>query len=333
MPEVHQEVLMLKKALQGEVFLILQEDLHTAHEVSAVDMVRLKKINPLPESTLQEIGFTWHTDSDGSAYISDEMVVISQKEALAYYEAANELYDMFVEAAEYVIKNDLFFELGIPFNLVDIIKKSWENDVHWHIYARFDFAGGIDNQPIKLLEFNADTPTALFESSVLQWAMLKHNSLDESSQFNDINVITRYANTFKQYIKVLDNMVEFIMDGVLTRSRLINGTYPDFERIIPNFKARHDTRVEYVATGYGVYNLLKLLDDGPVRLGPLPIRNVNLHFFHQKEIEWPVISLPGQSWEPWPRDRGEGATLSRGRPRRCRAATPAGIGTRGRSRS
>ena len=170
-------------------------------------MVRLKKINPLPESTLQEIGFTWHTDSDGSAYISDEMVVISQKEALAYYEAANELYDMFVEAAEYVIKNDLFFELGIPFNLVDIIKKSWENDVHWHIYARFDFAGGIDNQPIKLLEFNADTPTALFESSVLQWAMLKHNSLDESSQFNDIyEAITK---NFKRLVTLFDDVENF----------------------------------------------------------------------------------------------------------------------------
>ena len=82
---------------------------------------------------------------------------------------------MYVEAAEHVIKNDLFHEIGIPFNLVEVIKESWENDVHWHLYGRFDLAGGLDGKPIKLLEFNADTPTALFETAIIQWAMLKQN--------------------------------------------------------------------------------------------------------------------------------------------------------------
>jgi len=136
-------------------------------------MITLKKLNPLDDKTLEELGFTWHTDSDGTKYINDELVEISQSEAEAYYEAGNEIYDMFVEAAEYVIENDLFFDLGIPFNLIETIKKSWENDVHWHIYGRFDLAGGIDNQPIKLIEFNADTPTSLFETTLLQWALLK----------------------------------------------------------------------------------------------------------------------------------------------------------------
>lgn len=91
--------------------------------VSADKMVKLQKLNPLTDSTLEELGFTWHTDSDGSKYVNNELVVISQEEAEAYYEAVNTIYDMYVEAAEYVIENDLFFELGIPFNLVDMIKK------------------------------------------------------------------------------------------------------------------------------------------------------------------------------------------------------------------
>ncbi|MCK4738250.1 MAG: glutathionylspermidine synthase family protein, partial [Sulfurimonas sp.] len=136
-------------------------------------MVKLQKLNPLKDSILEELGFTWHTDVDGSKYVSDELVQISQNDAEAYYTATNEIYNMYVEAAEYVIENGLFFELGIPFNLVDAIKKSWENDVHWHIYGRFDLAGGIDGQQIKLIEFNADTPTALFETALLQWALLK----------------------------------------------------------------------------------------------------------------------------------------------------------------
>ncbi len=149
-------------------------------------VVNLKQVTPLAKEYLEELGFLWHTDSDNTSYVANELVVLSEDEANAYAAAANELYDMFVEAGEYVIENDLFHEIGIPFNLVELIKLSWESDVHWHLYGRFDFAGGIDGKPIKLLEFNADTPTALFESAIIQWAILKQNGLEESSQFNFI---------------------------------------------------------------------------------------------------------------------------------------------------
>ncbi|MBN2249422.1 MAG: glutathionylspermidine synthase family protein [Campylobacterales bacterium] len=149
-------------------------------------MMKLQKTAPLDTVYLESLGFVWHTDSDESSYISDELVVISEAEAEAYYEAGNTLYEMFVEAAQHVIDNNLFHEIGIPFNLIEIIKESWENDVHWHLYGRFDLAGGIDGKPIKLLEFNADTPTALFETAIIQWAILKKNGLEENSQFNGL---------------------------------------------------------------------------------------------------------------------------------------------------
>lgn len=176
-------------------------------------MVSIQKVTPLDDATLEELGFTWHTDSDGTHYVADELVTITSDEAEAYYFAANTLYDMYVEAAEHVIKNDLFFELGIPFNLIESIKKSWENDVHWHIYGRFDLAGGIDGAPIKLIEFNADTPTGLYESAVLQWALLKHNQMDEARQFNDIYQAIE-AN-FKRLITLFDEPDNFdsLYDG------------------------------------------------------------------------------------------------------------------------
>jgi len=170
-------------------------------------MITLQKLRPLDDKTLEELGFSWHTDSDGTKYINDELVEISQDEAEGYYEAANEIYDMFVEAAEFVIDNDLFFEIGVPFNLVDTIKKSWENDVHWHIYGRFDFAGGIDGKPIKLIEFNADTPTSLFETALLQWALLKQNDMDENKQFN--NVYDAISQNFKRLITLEDDISLF----------------------------------------------------------------------------------------------------------------------------
>jgi len=170
-------------------------------------MVMLDTVTPLPDAALEELGFTWHTDSDGSRYVSNELVLVSDAEAEAYYAAANTLYDMYAEAAQYVIDNDLFFDLGIPFNLIEPIKKSWENDVHWHVYGRFDFAGGIDGAPIKLIEFNADTPTALYETAVLQWALLKHNGLDEARQFN--NVYDAVLQNFRRLITLFDDPADF----------------------------------------------------------------------------------------------------------------------------
>lgn len=169
--------------------------------------MKLKKIEPLDNGYLESIGFGWHTDLDGSRYISNELVSITQDEAEAFYEATNELYDMYVAAAEYVINNDLFHELGIPFNLVDTIKASWENDVHWHLYGRFDLAGGIDGKPIKLIEFNADTPTSLFETAIIQWAMLKFNNLDEAAQFNDI--YEALVENFKRLITLEEDTSRF----------------------------------------------------------------------------------------------------------------------------
>ncbi len=169
--------------------------------------MKLEPIKVPDNKYLESIGFYWHTDEDQTPYIADELVVLTSDEADAYYEAANELYDMFVEAGEYVIENELFHELGIPFNLVDAIKLSWENDVHWHLYGRFDLAGGLDGKPIKLIEFNADTPTALFETSILQWAMLKKNGMEESHQFN--NLYEALVENFKRLITLEEDVSSF----------------------------------------------------------------------------------------------------------------------------
>lgn len=169
-------------------------------------MIKTKKITPINNNILEKIGFQWHTDYDGTSYVADEIVIISDENANNYFEAVNNIYDMFVEAGEYVIENNLFHDIGIPFNLVPMIKDSWENDPHWHLYGRFDLAGGIDNQQIKLIEFNADTPTGLFETSVIQWALLKENNL-EDSQFND--VYNSISENFKRLITLEEDTSSF----------------------------------------------------------------------------------------------------------------------------
>jgi glutathionylspermidine synthase len=139
-----------------------------------------------PDSQLRNLGWDWMIGQDTLPYLTNEVVAISPAEAEAYYEAANELFDMFVAAGQHVIDNNRFAELGIPENLIELVKLTWDDDRNIHLYGRFDLAGGIDGQPIKLIEFNADTATCLPETAVVQYAHLRANGLDESQQFNTV---------------------------------------------------------------------------------------------------------------------------------------------------
>ncbi|GAB2550896.1 glutathionylspermidine synthase family protein [Spirosoma aerophilum] len=149
-------------------------------------MISLKKLPIQPDAQLRNLGWDWMLGQDTLPYLTSDVVTITPAEADAYYEAANDLFDMFVAAGQEVIDNNRFAELGIPVNLVELIKLSWDDDRHIHLYGRFDLAGGIDGQPIKLIEFNADTATCLPETAVVQYAHLKANGLDDSQQFNAV---------------------------------------------------------------------------------------------------------------------------------------------------
>ena len=77
-------------------------------------MLTLEKVKPISTSLMEEVGMTWHTDPDGQPYVADEIVAVTEAEAEAYYQAGNDLYDMYVQAGQYVIEHDLYLELDIP---------------------------------------------------------------------------------------------------------------------------------------------------------------------------------------------------------------------------
>jgi len=149
-------------------------------------MIKLKSLPEHPEKALQKVGWNWMLGADTAPYVTSDVVVVSEEVANQYYQAAATLYDMLAEAGQHVIDNNLFQEMGIPDNLIEIIKLSWEDDRHVHLYGRFDLAGGIDGEPVKLIEFNADTATCIPETAVVQWAHLRINNLDDSQQFNTL---------------------------------------------------------------------------------------------------------------------------------------------------
>ncbi len=243
--------------------------------------MKLIKVNALEKNYLENIGFSWHTDEDGSNYISDELVCVSEKEANAYYEAVNELYDMFVAAAQEVIDNNRFDELGIPFNLIDAIKMSWENEVHWHLYGRFDLAGGLDGKPIKLIEFNADTPTALFESTILQWAILKQNSMDESAQFNSI--YESLMDNFKRLV-TLDESVEDFEEHYQGWKILFSSVAGSKEEEITTKLLAHIASEAGFETNFSFVDEVEFSDEGVFKDG------VNYEYWF-KLIPWEDIAI------------------------------------------
>ncbi|MCE6988184.1 glutathionylspermidine synthase family protein [Dyadobacter sp. CY323] len=149
-------------------------------------MIKLKSLPNPPDKALENVGWNWMLGTDTVPYVVKDMVVITDAQATKYHDSAMDLYDMFVEAGQYVIDHELFKELGIPENLIELIKITWNDDRHTHLYGRFDLAGGLDDEPAKLIEFNADTATCIPETAVVQWAHLRINGQDDSRQFNSL---------------------------------------------------------------------------------------------------------------------------------------------------
>lgn len=82
--------------------------------------------------------------------------------------ATHDLDQMCLEAVDYIMENNLFSMFQIPDRFVPYLIQSWDHDEHT-IYGRFDLSYDGSGPP-KLLEYNADTPTALLEASVIQWS-------------------------------------------------------------------------------------------------------------------------------------------------------------------
>lgn len=143
-------------------------------------------VRPVPDDIYEKLGFYWYTSPENNSYVADELVIIDDAAGDAYYRAANELYDMYVQAGQYVIDNKLYPLLDIHPDLVEMIETSWDDDSHFHLLGRFDLAGGLDGLPIKLIEFNADTPSLIFEVALVQWLLLKHNQMPEENQYNTL---------------------------------------------------------------------------------------------------------------------------------------------------
>ncbi len=133
---------------------------------------------------VESVGLTYHSHDEGPYWDESACYELTLAEVNTLEAAANTLHYLCIEAAEAVIKNDWWTRLGIPAVAVPGILQSWERD-DFSLYGRFDLSYDASSPP-KLLEYNADTPTALVEASVAQWFWLQDTQAG-ADQFNSIH--------------------------------------------------------------------------------------------------------------------------------------------------
>ncbi len=141
-------------------------------------------VRPNWREKVEGVGLTYHTHESGPYWDESAYYELSAAEVDVLEAAGNTLHALCIAAAEAVIKHNWWTRLGIPAAAIPALLDSWERD-EFSLYGRFDLAYD-GQQPPKLLEYNADTPTALIEAAVAQWFWLQ-DSFKWADQFNSIH--------------------------------------------------------------------------------------------------------------------------------------------------
>lgn len=120
-----------------------------------------------------ELGFTFHSPDgkpywDETAYYAFTLAEIEE----AIEAPSAEIEQMTRHLVDKVVRDEeLLARIGIPETAFDLVRTSWHRG-HPSLYGRFDFSYD-GSGPAKLLEYNADTPTSLYEAAVFQWYWLE----------------------------------------------------------------------------------------------------------------------------------------------------------------
>ncbi len=138
-------------------------------------------LDRIPENIISQRGYDYLLEDE---YVVPEGIILTQEEVNEFEKAGHTLYELFKGELREMVHTRNFDFLNLPPKMVDLIIHSFQGD-HKHLVGRFDFAGGIEGLPLKVLEFNADTPTMMPESSFVQDAFFDIYT-DARSQYNSL---------------------------------------------------------------------------------------------------------------------------------------------------
>lgn len=152
------------------------------------------------QAIARENGFTFH-HVGGERYWDERAYWrLSLREVEdAIEDPTTELYAMCLALVDDVVRSqELMERLVIPEPMRDTVARSWFEGAP-SLYGRFDLAYD-GNGPAKMLEFNADTPTSIYETAYFQWLWLEDARTmgllpPDSDQFNRLHeaLIERFA--------------------------------------------------------------------------------------------------------------------------------------------
>ena len=144
-------------------------------------------LNPRPDwrSQVEAQGLIWHTAAGAPYWNEAACYRFSSFEIFEIEQATAELYKLFIEAGDYVVRRGLLGRFGVPDWCQPLIKAAWNEEPPALNYGRFDL-GYAGEGPPKLFEFNCDTPTALIEAAVIQWTW-KEQVFPQHDQFTSLH--------------------------------------------------------------------------------------------------------------------------------------------------
>ncbi len=155
------------------------------------------------EDTAAAMGFTFH-HMDGARYWDERAYYrFTLDEVEQGIEApSGELHAMCLDLVAEVVGSDaLMHRLAIPDAMRDVVAASWRARAP-SLYGRFDFSFA-GSGPAKLLEYNADTPTSIYETALFQWQWLEDRIADgtlpaEADQYNRLHdaLVARFGALF-----------------------------------------------------------------------------------------------------------------------------------------
>ncbi len=133
---------------------------------------------------VEALGLSYHTIGGDTYWDESACYRFSADEVDILESATAELHARALEAVDRVVAKRDFARLRIPDAFHDLVAASWR-DREPSLYGRMDLSWDGHGDP-KLLEYNADTPTALLEASVVQWYWLQ-DAKPGADQFNSIH--------------------------------------------------------------------------------------------------------------------------------------------------
>lgn len=217
--------------------------------------MRRHTIAPRPnwQATVERQGFTFHSggdrpeDDSGTYWFEGAAYELSAAEVDLIEAASEELHRLCLSAVARVANDPAWLRrFAIPDQYHDMIRRSWERQDPY-VYGRFDLA--FDGHAVKLLEYNADTPTTLIESALIQWYWLQEVFPDKAAkglQFNSIHekLIGRWGEIRTQmppsarmhFSSIKPSMeefatVEYLRDTASQATPRLDGTFVHIEDI------------------------------------------------------------------------------------------------------